>query len=67
MQKADLGGQGEGGTLKDLTQICLYIRPRMMEMLLREQIIRLFKHLNAVSHIGTAVKLSWGLHREQCE
>lgn len=30
---------------KDLTQICLYIRPYMMEMLLGEQIIRLFNSI----------------------
>lgn len=42
MQEAE-GVGVSGGVWKDLTQICLYIRPYMMEMLLGEQIIRLFK------------------------
>lgn len=38
-------GEGGGGFWKDLTQIRLYIRPCMMEMLLGEQIIRLFNSI----------------------
>lgn len=60
-------GEGGGGFWKDLTQICLYIRPYMMEMLLEEQIIRLFNSiimqsviLAACSGVGAWLRMQSG-------
>lgn len=56
--------------LEDLTQICLYVSPSMMEKLLKKpkkskkERERIFKYCNSVTNAGVELRLDYRRRRE---